>query len=413
MNLKLTPIRFGIAVLFLVATAYHGRGYYLLTVHETTPHDLNMRWREQQSIICGATVDLKGQRITREQQKALVPKYGFRVESNPSRGGYPPWSFLPGYVFYWPQWPMVKLWFGFVNVLATLGIVVCLRLVARLSLKNETEIALWLPISSVLAVNSFTSTLYMGQFGIICVAALAGALLSVQSPRKVAGLLSGVLLGIAMSKPNLSIPFLVPFLVRGRWLTLCTCALYMLTASLVVWWASHVDPISMLGKVNNALNYSAAAGRDPVAMAINSGIDPVWALRTIAIAVVGVYCWIVLRSPKRTWLELFAGASVASRLWTYHRHYDNVILVFLLTALVIKAIRSPDSITVGCFLIVGLSLWVPARVHLLPHFDTIQMIIWPTALFVVFRYAPLDESTGRNDTSLSLNNPRLECRGGA
>ena len=414
MNLKLTPIRFGIAVLFLVATVYHGRGYYLLTVHETTPeHDLNMRWREQQSIICGATVHLKGQRITREQQEALVPKYGFRVESNPSRGGYPPWSFLPGYVFYGLPWPLTRIWFALLNLTLTAGIVVWLRRASRFQFERPTVSASLLPIAAILAVSGFTRTLSMGQYGIICVASLVGALVLAEAPGKRADIGAGVLLGLALSKPSLAIPFLIPFLFRRRWLTLCTCAMYLIIATLVIWWTSGVDPVTMFGKIGDAVYYSAGQGQEPVAKAVTSGVDPVWAIRVTAIAVMGMFSWLVYRSPKLAWIELFAGASVASRLWTYHRSYDDVILVFLLAVLVMKAMRSPDRITVGCFLTTGLSLWIPAHIEIvLPGIYVVQMSIWVTALVVIFRYAPLDESTRHKLEFPSGNSPSVECPGG-
>jgi len=198
MSSKLTPIRFGIAVLFLVAAAYHGRGYYLLAVHETTASDLNDRWREQQSIICGATADLKGQRITREQQEALVPKYGFRVESNPARGGYPPWSFLPGYVFYGLPWPMTRIWFALLNLVLTTGIVVWLRQASRFQFPRPAVSTSLLPLAAILAVSGFTRTLSMGQYGIICLGSLVGALVLAEVSGKRADTGAGLLLGIAL-----------------------------------------------------------------------------------------------------------------------------------------------------------------------------------------------------------------------
>jgi hypothetical protein len=216
-----------------------------------------------------------------------------------------------------------------------------------------------------------------------------------------------VLLGLALSKPSLAIPFLIPFLFRRRWLTLCTCAMYLIIATLVIWWTSGVDPVTMLGKISGAVHYSARQGQDPVARAVTSGVDPVWAIRVTAIVVMGMFSWLVYRSPHLAWIELFAGASVASRLWTYHRSYDDVILVFLLAVLVMKAIRSPDRITVGCFLTTGLSLWLPAHIELLlPGIYVVPMCIWVTALLVVFRYAPLDEWSGPKMDFRAGNSPR-------
>jgi hypothetical protein len=63
-----------------------------------------------------------------------------------------------------------------------------------------------------------------------------------------------------------------------------------------------------------------------------------------------------------TMLYLFAIASIASRLGTYHRTtYDDLILVFLLMAMGDAVMYSKNRVGLATLAILGLSLWLPAR----------------------------------------------------
>ena len=79
-----------------------------------------------------------------------------------------------------------------------------------------------------------------------------------------------------------------------------------------------------------------------------------FALRMLGLTVIVSCAWIIYRSPHVSWLGIFAVASVASRLWTYHREYDNIVLVFLLAALGICAIQIRKPIVL--IFLIGLTL---------------------------------------------------------
>ena len=104
--LNLQLLRIVTCGLLLVAAVYHARGHYCLAIREETPQDLRHRWREQQSIISGATLRLQNDR--KLPRRELAKELGFVPIRNVTHGGYPTWSFVLGYVLYSPPWPAVR-----------------------------------------------------------------------------------------------------------------------------------------------------------------------------------------------------------------------------------------------------------------------------------------------------------------
>jgi len=83
-------------------------------------------------------------------------------------------------------------------------------------------------------------------------------------------------------------------------------------------------------------------------------------------------------------LELFGMLSAIARLWAYHRHYDNVTVMFLLVALGRRAIMREDYFSLPAFIAVGLSLWMPAKATELALFRGFQMAAWTVGAIVLF-----------------------------
>jgi hypothetical protein len=91
----------------------------------------------------------------------------------------------------------------------------------------------------------------------------------------------------------------------------------------------------------------------------------------------------------RPLLDLFAIAAVAGQLWTYHKSYDNVMLVFLLVALGARALRNPADVLAGfSFLLVGASLWLPASITDNAPFLVFQLVAWIGGLTVLLWRQP-------------------------
>jgi len=79
----------------------------------------------------------------------------------------------------------------------------------------------------------------------------------------------------------------------------------------------------------------------------------------------------------------FAVAAVWGRLWTYHKSYDDVMLVFLLVPLGVLAFRSQSRAALAAFAFMGALAWIPGRVLGVPEIQMLQLALWPAALAVL------------------------------
>lgn len=386
---RMTPsrlVRVAIVLLLLLTAVYHVRGYYWLVHNPEFRGDLYDRWREQHSIVTGATVHLLGQ--PRSAELTLVHELGFRPKSVPSQGGYPPWSFLPGYIFYWPSWPAVRIWFGLLNLFATIAIAVQIRKDSLRDLGSARSSESWLVVLAVLSMVSFSSTLAIGQIGIVCMAFLAMSLTLAERADRLTNIAIGILLGLAMSKPTLAAPFLFPFVVRRRWMTVGVCVGYTIIASLVVWWTSHVDPFTMLNSMFRAADMSASQGQGILPRIVGGGVDGSMAIRGFAVILFATCGWFVIQSRHRSWLELFACAGVVARLCTYHRSYDNVALIFLFSGLLLSALTQRNQAIITSVFALGFTLWLPPSLAtMLPNFDLLQSLVWLISLYLLLRFS--------------------------
>src|SRR5262249_35288815 len=135
-----------------------------------------------------------------------------------------------------------------------------------------------------------------------------------------------------------------------------------------------------------------------------SGINPkVATLVTMVIVVIPAI--LLMRSSRvQAPLTSFAIAAVAGRLWTYHRYYDDMMLVFLVIALGVLALRHQSCRLLWmAFLAVGVSVWTPGRVIVLPAFQLVQISTWFIGTTILLVYAP---------TALSPNNSLVAPLGG-
>ena len=93
---------------------------------------------------------------------------------------------------------------------------------------------------------------------------------------------------------------------------------------------------------------------------------------------------LVWRQSTNDLLATFAIASVAGRLWTYHKNYDNVMLVFLLVALARTAWqRDRSTVARWMFWVVGISLWTPSSLAVHLPFQIFAMVAWIVGAAVI------------------------------
>jgi hypothetical protein len=251
--------------------------------------------------------------------------------------------------------------------------------------------------AATLAMGAICHTLGNGQYGIIVFVSLLGALWMDGQRRP---LLAGVLIGVALVKPTLSVPFLVPMFVKQRYASLITAAVYLGLASCLTWWLTDTDPITMLKQMHAAsMRWGIQYGADPIAFLCRAGIGTATAGNAVAAVVVAVSFALTYLYRRASMLTLFGIAGLAARLWTYHRPYDDLILVFLMLALGSMSIERKSRSAMAACIGMGITLWFPARaIEEQPAVQLLMMIVWIACLAVLLAVAPEERPTVRQSS---------------
>jgi hypothetical protein len=365
-------------LLFVIGTAYLIRGTYFLF---TDAGDFYSRWVEQQYVFRAKNpFDIVERHIAESEGKPApqVPRDS-SIESDLGLpgGGYPPWAYFTGAVLGWPPTPTAARWyFGLMN----LGLLSFLLIWAfNLGLRDGKRVALFFA-ASLLATSSICSTFGVGQYGVVVLSALAGAWWLDQKNRWV---LAGLLLGVAMTKITLAGPFMLPFLVKQRWQVLMVATGYIGLGSVIIWLVVKTNPIEMLQQLLAVAEYYALEGYSLVNILAIFGVETRSAMElaapfSLALAMVLSYIW---RSAPM--LTHFAIAALTARLWTYHKDYDNLIMIFLLMALGVVAFRNYSRLAIAGFFVMGLSLWLPGRLTDIQVYRVFQCVAWLGCLAVL------------------------------
>src|SRR5579872_6131580 len=224
-------VRFCGFVLGVVALIYIGLGVANLAFRGD-PFDLRRRWIDQQYIFHRQNpfdVLFRANAIKHGTPPPLISR---NAEADlaigpPDTEGYPPWSFFSGAVLVGLPWEAERVYFAALNLVA-IGFIGWWGFSVGRKFGLEAGV---LFAAATAAMGSVRVTLSFGQYGILVDALLVGAL--VLEERRWS-MLGGLLLGIAMLKPNIAAPFMLCFLVQRRFRALAGAMGYLTVASLVI-----------------------------------------------------------------------------------------------------------------------------------------------------------------------------------
>jgi hypothetical protein len=358
-------IRTFIVALLLLAAAYLGRGLYLLVWVDGTGKDLRWNWLEFRHVMSrGSPYDFQN------NQMGIAADWG---------SPYPPWTFLLNFVLYWPTWPAARWYFAGLNC-------VLLGYICWWSSKHLTAGSAdvrWLAAATVLAFGSVCNGLGNGQNSIFCVSLLCAAVDAYEARRLSLG---GLLLGAALFKPQIAGLFALPFLLRGQWRVTGCAILYVLAATLALVLWCHASPVELVaGWIRGSRVQSGTAGFTSLFVRLGLPSATVTVLAAALFALLAVGACLVLR--RRSIVYNLAVCASLGALWTYHRNYDYVMLVFATTILLSDAVQENSPKTWLLWSLCCLSLWVPAGVRdATPGFIVGSYFLWFTvACWLVLR----------------------------
>jgi hypothetical protein len=364
---------FSIAIFSLLAALYIGRGLQQLVISSGSTNDLHTNWNELR----------------------LVLRYTNPYAVADTASPYPPFTYPANLAFLWPPWPAVRWYF----TLVSLG---CLGFVARWAYRVAAWHDDWFASTlamSILATSAISTGLGLGQNAILYTAFLVLALQLRERGWKGS---SGFVLGITLSKISLAMPFLLPFFFRRDWRVLIAAGTYVVggTAMVCIW--LNASPVELIQQWIRGAEKFACTDYGPASLICHLGFPANMVNRvceaTVILGATAIFAW--LRGLSL--VTLFGLAAGFGRLWTYHRLYDNFVLVILLVALADAYLRTKQWQLGVAMLAVGSTLWLPPKVSDIEIIQVLHVTIWGAATIALAIWAPPAEEPA-GDSPLAKN----------
>jgi hypothetical protein len=363
-------------VLSALGVLYQGKGHYYLNfgTDRADAVDLHQKWAEHHYFLVGinpydAWLQHGPMRETETARRTIaargmVPNLGVPDPASP------PWAYLPGVLWFWPPWPSVRTYYSVLNLFA----MALVSAWAFAQLKRFGTVYGWLGASAALALGGATTALEVGQYTLVILGLLAGALWALERDRPY---LSGVLLAAALAKPTIAAPFVLILVVRAEWRALFALGAFALASSAATYAIVHTSPVEMLYQLSLVGQYLATEGglsltRELTRVGVDRRLSTILPAGVIGTALLGALWW-CRNQPQ---LLLAGLAAVAGRLWAYHRGYDDPMLVFALIALLVGTLEKPIIPLGLATLAMFGTLAAPPRFATIPAFELLQVVVW-------------------------------------
>jgi hypothetical protein len=350
-----------IVALSILCIVYLSKGFYFLTLeHNRGASDLYSRWKEQQYVyrrLYPYDITL-GSTFIDDQLGAVMS------------GGYPPWAFFSGFIFFPNISFELTRWY---HVLLNIISLITLAIFAYHVGKPFGKLKAWFTVVACLALGSNATTIGTGQYGIIINALLIAMFWLL---KKNHNLSAGLVIGIALLKPSISALYFLILLIQKRMKAVLICCLYILISSSIIGLIVRVSPIYMTDKMISVSKYYVHTGYSGINMLMDWGIDPSRATILLSVLAIAIVIVLLYFFKNHSFLFLFAITSTIGRLWTYHLAYDNVMLVFLLLAVIQLTFMKPSNLNILILTLLLLTLLIPSGITDLLSVQITQVIIW-------------------------------------
>lgn len=322
---------------------------------------------------------------------------GLPVYTGPAHAGYPPASYVLLFPFFGWLGAWETRWFWGIVTLIELAILIflCLRYSGA-----QTRLERILITVTILATYPIPITIGNGQLGVHVLLAFLGGLFWITRERPVnwrSDLFAAMLWLFALTKPNVSVPFFwLAVFVPGR---LRPMILTGLGYAALTFFAAAFQPVALADLLSAMFNVSEQAITEHTGAHL-----PYWFsllgwqnYTTIATLVLFVLlgAWVYWNRRADAWL-LLGVAGIIARLWTYHRMYDDLLILPAMLALfrIVKRGAAADGTDViagilfgaGWLLLIapGSMVYYPFPWNLPYHIG--NPIVWVATLFLLMRY---------------------------
>lgn len=197
----------------------------------------------------------------------------------------------------------------------------------------------WVQVAFCLAVvasKPLRAGIGLGQFHLLPLVALVGSLVALRCRRSV---VAGVLVGLALVKPTMAVPWLGYLVARRQWRALAAAALTQagLLAVTCAWLG--IGPVRLLREWAANARLQEAAG----VIDVPSLLARVWPSApggAISLAILLLVLGMTWRLRDRSDLALVSFCSFVAAVFSYHRPYDLVLLLVPLALAVDEACKA-------------------------------------------------------------------------
>lgn len=378
-----------IGLLLLLAAAYLGKGFYVLTCGRGgTAPDLQSRHNELRYVLQHQNpYDISALAVREEglpaRLLAATPPTIDPVIGPLSHGsGYPPWAFLWNFLFVWPvPLHVLRVTFALLNLAALAALTVWLR---QLSLPLGRPTAN-LATAAFLALSAHCSTLINGQFTLLLLALMAATVWLAHRRHEWS---AGVCFALTLMKPTMVAPLAMALLLQRKWITLAVAAgLTALATAFISGWVD-ANPLAMAAQMMEQTSRVTETSYSLFEVLLRLGLPPQPTLLLCGLGGIALTVWLLRRpapTPLPPELYILAVTGTIARLHIYHRTYDNSLVGFLLIALLLQAVHRPSLNRWALALAVGISLWLPGSLCALMAVRVAQLTLWTFGLWVLTR----------------------------
>ena len=214
------------------------------------------------------------------------------------------------------------------------------------------------------AISGNSNALAHGQFSLVCMGLITTQWLLLARQRRIP---AGLCWALAMIKPQIALPFALPFLWK-RWLRGLVVGVSLLVAlSAVAFWHTGVTPLDYLQLWTRPQSMDFIRGGSQSAagdLAYNFGLSAAASQLLVAgltAAAVGLWWW-CRRHQSDDPLQTAAVCAAASAVGFYHFNYDNILLFPALLMTLRLAITRLGTQWRLLAVAMAMSLWTPQRI---------------------------------------------------
>jgi len=358
-----------------------------------------------------STTELAAIDLRQRYDEVLLWFSGEHVYSILNSAVYPPASYVMMRPFMdFSSWQLVR-WIWAISSVVLLGFLIRLIL-KETSITTPLQKTFWSLF--VLAHYSTGITIGNGQFTIHIMLALIACMILIVNSKNYwqKSILGGFFATLSLIKPTIALPFmwLVLFVPKSIYPALAAIVIYACLALVASSFQEqgilqlHFDWLS-LGMEGAAWSSSIAAekvtlfGKDIGYGDIHNLLAVLgmnhWALPTSLILLALFGCWVYFHRNCNIWI-LMGVSAIFSRIWTYHRVYDDMLIILAIFAVIfiLKEKLNSETENIGKLLLIIAIIFslAPASLRLLPSpwdlaFKLSQLSLWLAILIYLLHSA--------------------------